>query len=81
MAAAIATIEWLKSDDRVVEKKNRERVLANLVNVAAIKAAIEGTEKVTASQLEYAKDKIIIGIKRKTIFISEESKKIIVVIV
>ncbi|RDX70646.1 ATP-dependent zinc metalloprotease FTSH 11, chloroplastic/mitochondrial, partial [Mucuna pruriens] len=49
--------------------------LANLVNVAAIKAAVEGAEKVTATQLEFAKDRIIMGTERKTMFISEESKK------
>jgi len=52
--------------------------LANLVNVAAIKAAVEGAEKVTAAQLEFAKDRIIMGTERKTMFISEESKKVCV---
>jgi len=47
-----------------------------LVNVAAIKAAVEGAEKVTAAQLEFAKDRIIMGTERKTMFISEESKKV-----
>nr|QKY65092.1 chloroplast ATP-dependent zinc metalloprotease FTSH11 [Passiflora oerstedii] len=50
--------------------------LANLVNVAAIKAAVEGAEKLTASQLEFAKDRIIMGTERKTMFVSEESKKL-----
>ncbi|KAK7293538.1 hypothetical protein RJT34_16406 [Clitoria ternatea] len=50
--------------------------LANLVNVAAIKAAVEGADKVTAAQLEFAKDRIIMGTERKTMFISEESKKL-----
>lgn len=50
--------------------------LANLVNIAAIKAAVEGAEKLTASQLEYAKDRIMMGTERKTMFISEESKKV-----
>ncbi|RZB69256.1 ATP-dependent zinc metalloprotease FTSH 9, chloroplastic/mitochondrial [Glycine soja] len=49
--------------------------LANLVNVAAIKAAVEGAEKVTAAQLEFAKDRIVMGTERKTMFVSEESKK------
>lgn len=48
------------------------------MNVAAIKAAVEGAEKVTASQLEFAKDRIIMGTERKTMFISEESKKVCV---
>lgn len=52
--------------------------LANLVNVAAIKAAVEGAEKVTAAQLEFAKDRIVMGTERKTMFISEESKKVCV---
>ncbi|KAK4273909.1 hypothetical protein QN277_017212 [Acacia crassicarpa] len=50
--------------------------LANLVNVAAIKAAVEGAEKLTAAQLDFAKDRIIMGTERKTMFISEESKKL-----
>ncbi|CAK7324121.1 unnamed protein product [Dovyalis caffra] len=50
--------------------------LANLVNIAAIKAAVEGAEKLTATQLEFAKDRIIMGTERKTMFISEESKKL-----
>ncbi|XP_044505354.1 ATP-dependent zinc metalloprotease FTSH 11, chloroplastic/mitochondrial-like [Mangifera indica] len=50
--------------------------LANLVNIAAIKAAVEGLEKITATELEYAKDRILMGTERKTMFISEESKKL-----
>ncbi|GMP70503.1 hypothetical protein CsSME_00029326 [Camellia sinensis var. sinensis] len=50
--------------------------LANLVNIAAIKAAVEGAEKLTAAELEFAKDRIIMGTERKTMFISEESKKV-----
>ncbi|XP_038973430.1 ATP-dependent zinc metalloprotease FTSH 11, chloroplastic/mitochondrial isoform X3 [Phoenix dactylifera] len=50
--------------------------LANLVNIAAIKAAVEGAEKLTAAQLEFAKDRIIMGTERKTMFITEESKKL-----
>ncbi|MED6174539.1 ATP-dependent zinc metalloprotease FTSH 11, chloroplastic/mitochondrial [Stylosanthes scabra] len=50
--------------------------LANLVNIAAIKAAVEGAEKLTAGQLEFAKDRIIMGTERKTMFISDESKKL-----
>lgn len=52
--------------------------LANLVNIAAIQAAIEGTEKSAAAQLEFAKDRIIMGTERKTMFISKESKKVCV---
>lgn len=50
--------------------------LANLVNIAAIKAAVDGAEKLTAAELEFAKDRIIMGTERKTMFISEESKKV-----
>lgn len=46
------------------------------MNIAAIKAAVEGAEKLTASQLEFAKDRIIMGTERKTMFVSEESKKV-----
>ncbi|CAA3013185.1 ATP-dependent zinc metalloprotease FTSH 11, chloroplastic mitochondrial [Olea europaea subsp. europaea] len=50
--------------------------LANLVNIAAIRAAVEGAENLTASQLEFAKDRIMMGTERKTMFLSEESKKL-----
>ena len=50
--------------------------LANLVNIAAIKAAVEGADKLTATQLEFAKDRIIMGTERKTMFLSEEGKKV-----
>ncbi|KAK4770269.1 hypothetical protein SAY87_030801 [Trapa incisa] len=50
--------------------------LANLVNIAAIKAAVEGAEKLTSAQLEFAKDRIVMGTERKTMFVSEESKKL-----
>ena len=35
--------------------------LANLVNIAAIKAAVDGSENVSAKHLEFSKDRIIIG--------------------
>ena len=47
-----------------------------MVNIAAIKAAVEGAEKLTAAQLEFAKDRIIMGTERKTMFLSEDSKKV-----
>ncbi|XP_063944919.1 ATP-dependent zinc metalloprotease FTSH 11, chloroplastic/mitochondrial isoform X2 [Daucus carota subsp. sativus] len=50
--------------------------LANLVNVAAIKAAVEGAEKLNSEQLEFAKDRIMMGTERKTMFVTEESKKL-----
>ncbi|CAN7066543.1 unnamed protein product [Brassica rapa subsp. trilocularis] len=50
--------------------------LANLVNIAAIKAAVEGAEKLSAEQLEFAKDRIVMGTERKTMFVSEDSKKL-----
>lgn len=50
--------------------------LANLVNIAAIKAAVEGAEQLTSAQLEFAKDRILMGTERKTMFISEENKKL-----
>ncbi|KAI3950410.1 hypothetical protein MKW92_038903 [Papaver armeniacum] len=50
--------------------------LANLVNIAAIKAAVDGDEKLTSTNLEFAKDRIMMGTERKTMFLSEESKKL-----
>ncbi|KAL4323199.1 hypothetical protein GQ457_11G016930 [Hibiscus cannabinus] len=50
--------------------------LANLVNVAAVNAAMHGAKEVTMADLEYAKDKIILGSERKSAVISEESRKL-----
>ena len=46
--------------------------LANLVNIAAIKAAVDGSEKLTAKQLEFAKDRIMMGAERKSMLVTEE---------
>ena len=49
--------------------------LANLVNEAALVAARVGQEKVTMKDLEYAKDKVLMGVERKSMIISDEEKK------
>ncbi|XP_058192152.1 ATP-dependent zinc metalloprotease FTSH 11, chloroplastic/mitochondrial-like [Rhododendron vialii] len=54
---------------------SHEWYVMDLVNIAAIKAAVEGAEELTAAQLEFAKDRIMMGTERKTMFVSEESKK------
>jgi cell division protease FtsH len=49
--------------------------LANLVNEAALLAARKNRDKVVMADFEDAKDKVMMGMERKTMIISEEEKK------
>lgn len=49
--------------------------LANLVNEAALLAAKYDSKSVTMKDLEEAKDKVMMGVERKSILISDEEKR------
>ncbi|MFQ6093613.1 MAG: ATP-dependent zinc metalloprotease FtsH [bacterium] len=49
--------------------------LANMVNEAALLAARRGRRRVTMTDFEEAKDKVMMGAERKSLVISEEEKK------
>jgi cell division protease FtsH len=49
--------------------------IANLVNEAALLAARQDKDKVGMDDFEQAKDKILMGVERKSLLISEEEKK------
>ncbi|MBI1811180.1 MAG: ATP-dependent zinc metalloprotease FtsH, partial [Nitrospirae bacterium] len=49
--------------------------LANLVNEAALLAARKSKSNVDMSDFEFAKDKVLMGVERKSMIISEEEKK------
>jgi cell division protease FtsH len=49
--------------------------LANLVNEAALVAARQNRKVVTQFDFELAKDKVMMGVERKSLIISEEEKK------
>ncbi len=49
--------------------------LENLVNEAALLAARVGKTKIERSDFEAAKDKVLMGVERKSMIISEEEKK------
>lgn len=50
--------------------------LENLVNQAALKAAVDEKERVTMKDLEFAKDKILMGPERRSVEIDKKNKTI-----
>lgn len=50
--------------------------LENLINQAALKAAVDGKEMVTMKELEFAKDKILMGPERRSVEIDKKNKTI-----
>ncbi len=50
--------------------------LANLVNEAALIAARRDKKKVEMEDFEYAKDKVVMGVERKTLMLTDEDKEI-----
>lgn len=50
--------------------------LQNLVNESALHAARSGRKKITMEDFEYAKDKVMMGVERKSMLISDKEKKI-----
>lgn len=44
--------------------------------MAAVKAAVDGIDKITTKQLEFAKDKLLMGTERKSMALTEESRKV-----
>lgn len=50
--------------------------LANLVNEAALIAARKNSETVTMNDFEAAKDKVLMGVERKSMVLSEEERRI-----
>ena len=50
--------------------------LANLVNEAALNGARFGQDKVTMKDMEYAKDKVMMGAERKSMAMNEEERRL-----
>jgi len=50
--------------------------LFNLVNIAAVQAAVAGETVIDAARLEWAKDRIVMGVERKSAVLTEESKRL-----
>ncbi len=50
--------------------------LANLVNEAALVAARRGKDKVAMEDFEFAKDKVLMGVERKTLMLTDEEKTV-----
>jgi cell division protease FtsH len=50
--------------------------LANLVNEAALIAARRNKKKVDMEDFEFAKDKVLMGVERKTLMLTDEEKRV-----
>ena len=50
--------------------------LSNLVNEAALIAARRNKKKVDMEDFEYAKDKVLMGVERKTMMLTDEEKRV-----
>jgi len=50
--------------------------LSNLINVAAIQAAMNNLDQINSGLLDAAKDRILMGAERKSVVVSEESRKL-----
>jgi cell division protease FtsH len=50
--------------------------LSNLVNEAALIAARRNKKKVDMGDFEYAKDKVLMGVERKTMMLTDEEKRV-----
>jgi ATP-dependent metalloprotease len=50
--------------------------LANLINIAALKAALDGVASVGAKHLDFAKDRILMGAARTSAIITPENRKL-----
>jgi cell division protease FtsH len=50
--------------------------LSNLVNEAALIAARRGKKKVEMDDFEFAKDKVLMGVERKTLMLTDEEKAV-----
>lgn len=51
--------------------------LANLVNEAALNAARNNRKKVIQEDFEYAKDKVLMGVERRSMILSDREKRIV----
>lgn len=51
--------------------------LANLVNEAALRAARRNKSEVEMEDFDYAKDKVLLGMERKSMILSEEEKMVV----
>ena len=50
--------------------------IENLINEAALRAARTDKTKITMNELEFAKDKVLMGVERKSMVISEKEREI-----
>lgn len=68
-------IVFVDEIDAIGRKRGAE--LANLVNEAALTAARHGADRISSADLDVARDRMLMGIRRTSLVLSDDEKRVI----